>query len=74
MRLCTFVPDCLWDTARWVTLPDGSEGVCTLNGIACPAFSKDHYSESRRGKSLQMIENEMPCKLQLPNESMFPTQ
>lgn len=38
---CEFQEPCLWDTARWITLSDGTEGVCTLNGKACPAFSKD---------------------------------
>jgi len=44
---CEFQKDCLWDTARWVQLSNGMEGVCTLHGIACPAFSKDHYRAMR---------------------------
>ena len=35
---CEHNQDCEWDTARTVTLRDGSEGVCTLNGLACRSF------------------------------------
>ncbi len=47
---CEFQPDCLYDTARWIQLSNGMEGVCTLNGTACPAFSKDHSSSKFYGK------------------------
>ena len=39
---CEFQPACLWDAARTIQLSNGMAGVCTLHGIACPSFSKDH--------------------------------
>ena len=48
---CEFQPACLWDTARWVQLSNGMSGVCTLHGIACPAFSKDHDRVRNMGLS-----------------------
>ena len=39
---CEYNESCLWDTARWCTMSDNTEGNCTLHGKCCPAFSKDH--------------------------------
>ena len=52
---CEFQPDCLWDTARWVQMSNGMEGVCTLQGLACPAFSKDHDTSRYMGLSPTMV-------------------
>ena len=52
---CEFNEACLWDTARWVQLSDGREGVCTLHGKACPAFSKDHTRSAWYGMSPDMV-------------------
>ncbi len=54
---CEFQPACLWDTARWVQLSNGMEGVCTLHGKACPAFSKDHDRARYVGKSPDMVDD-----------------
>lgn len=54
---CEFNEECMWDTARWVQMSNGMEGVCTLHGIACPAFSKNHVAASVRGLSPTMIDN-----------------
>lgn len=54
---CEFQPACLWDTARWVQLSNGMEGVCTLHGIACPAFSKDHDRARNMGLSPDMVDD-----------------
>jgi len=54
-NMCEFNRDCLWDTARWVQLSNGMEGVCTLHGIACPAFSKNHVEASTVGLSPDMV-------------------
>lgn len=54
---CEFQPACLWDTARWVRLSNGEEGVCTLHGMACPAFSKDHDRGRRMGLSPDMVDD-----------------
>jgi hypothetical protein len=48
MGACEFSVDCLDRTAGWSTMSNGMEGVCTLGGILCPAFSKDHYDEMKR--------------------------
>ena len=50
---CEFQPACLYDTARWVQLSNGMEGVCTLNGMACPAFSKNHSKTNRRAFAIR---------------------
>ena len=57
VNMCEFQPACLWDTARWVQLSNGMEGVCTLHGIACPAFSKDHDRSRNMGLSPDMVSN-----------------
>ena len=57
VNMCEFQPACLWDTARWVQLSNGMEGVCTLHGLACPAFSKDHDSARNAGLSPTMVSN-----------------
>lgn len=53
---CEFNPACLWDIARTVQLSNGMEGVCTLNGVACPAFSKNHDRARWAGKSPTMVD------------------
>ena len=55
---CEYNEACLWDTARWVQMKNGMEGVCTLHGIACPAFSKDHSRSIWQGLSPPMVDNE----------------
>lgn len=37
---CTRVPECNYDNARTIEMPDGSPGVCVLNGMACSSFMK----------------------------------
>lgn len=54
---CEFQPACLYDTARWVQLSNGMEGVCTLHGLACPAFSKDHDAARNMGLSPTMVDD-----------------
>ncbi len=61
---CEFQPACLWDTARWVQLSNGMEGVCTLHGIACPAFSKDHDRARNAGLSPTMVSDRYMQRLQ----------
>jgi hypothetical protein len=60
---CEFQPACLWDTARWVQLSNGMEGVCTLNGLACPSFSQDHDRIRTMGLSPTMVDDEYMRKL-----------
>ncbi|MDX1471587.1 MAG: hypothetical protein R3213_08840, partial [Flavobacteriaceae bacterium] len=55
--MCEFQPACLWDTGRWVQLSNGMEGICTLHGIACPAFSKNHDRSRDLGMSPTMTGN-----------------
>ena len=55
---CEFQPACLWDTARWVQLSNGMQGVCTLHGIACPSFSTDHDRNRFKSKSPTMVSSE----------------
>ena len=55
VRQCEFQPACLWDTARTIQLSSGQEGVCTLHGIACPSFSKDHDRARNFGLSPDMV-------------------
>jgi len=45
-NVCEKSDECRWDTARWCSLSDGSQGNCTLHSLCCPAFSMDH-SRSR---------------------------
>jgi hypothetical protein len=53
---CEFNTACMWDTARTVQMKNGMEGVCTLNGMACPAFGKDHERARYAGKSPTMVD------------------
>lgn len=48
MGACEFSEACLGNVARWAQMSNGMEGNCTLGGILCPAFSKDHYHEMQR--------------------------
>jgi hypothetical protein len=48
MGACEFSEACLGNVARWAQMSNGMEGTCTLGGILCPAFSKDHYDEMKR--------------------------
>lgn len=48
MGACEFSEACLGNVARWAQMSNGMEGNCTLGGILCPAFSKDHYHEMKR--------------------------
>lgn len=48
MGACEFSEACLGNVARWAQMSNGMEGNCTLGGILCPAFSKDHYDEMKR--------------------------
>ena len=48
MQGCEFNQDCFTNNVKWTNLSNGMEGVCTQGGIACPAFSKDHYDEMKR--------------------------
>ena len=52
---CEFNEECLWDTGRTITLRDGTEGVCTLHGKACPSFSKDHFRDQLMGMNPALI-------------------
>lgn len=62
---CEFQPACLYDTARWVSLSNGQEGVCTLHGLACPAFSKDHNRARNMGLSPAMVGDRVMKELAL---------
>jgi|GEM_PF-5131932 len=53
---CEFVEDCLWDAARTVPLHDGSSGVCTLHGKACPSFELDRSRDKFWGMSPTMVD------------------
>ena len=66
-NMCEFNEDCMWDTARWVQLSNGMEGVCTLHGIACPAFSKDHEYARTRGLSPDMVDEKWAQKIRMDN-------
>ena len=55
---CEFQEPCLWDTARWVTMNDGTQGVCTLHGMACPAFSMNHSRTKYLGRSPSAIDRD----------------
>jgi len=65
VSMCEIQPACLWDTARWVQLSNGMEGVCTLHGIACPAFSKDHDRARNMGLSPSMVSDRYMAELAL---------
>lgn len=68
--MCEFKPECLWDTARWVQLSNGMEGVCTLHGIACPAFSKDHDHARNTGLTPNMVDERYMNELALQDVRM----
>lgn len=60
---CEFQPACLWDTARWIQLSNGMQGVCTLHGIACPSFSTDHDRMRNMGLSPTMVSDRFANEL-----------
>ena len=68
---CEFQPACLWDTARWVTLSNGQQGVCTLHGKACPAFSMDHSRNMWAGLSPTMADDIYSRELVLKGQERF---
>ena len=67
VSMCEFQPACLWDTARWVQLSNGMEGVCTLHGIACPAFSNDNDRSRNMGFSPTMVSDRYMAELMMKN-------
>ncbi len=54
-NVCELNDACRWDTARWCTMTDGSQGNCTLHGKCCPAFSMDHSRTRTWGLSPSMV-------------------
>ncbi len=52
---CEFNYHCLWDISRWVPMKDGTQGMCTLGGLACPAFSIDHDRLKYLGKAPDVL-------------------
>lgn len=68
---CEFQPECLWDTARTIQLSNGQAGVCTLHGIACPSFSKDHDRSRYAGMSPSMVGDVYVASLEAKAEGNF---
>lgn len=64
---CEFQPACLWDTARWVQLSNGMEGVCVLHGMACPSFEQDHNRIRNMGLSPDMVDDRYMRELEKEN-------
>lgn len=56
VNACEYNDACRWDVGRTVQLSNGMEGVCTLNGLACPSFSKDHDRAQYAGMSPTMVD------------------
>ena len=69
---CEFNESCLGDSARTVQLSSGIEGVCTLDGIACPSFSQDHIALSNLGMSPDQVDDRYMQKMhegfEIPSE------
>ena len=61
--MCEFQPDCLFDAARTIQLSNGMAGNCTLHGLACPSFSKDHNRAKNMGLSNTMVSDNYMAEL-----------